>query len=172
MPSGSWSSEASAATSQEGKSVRSQDIIKAKLFEVAWRESNGKAGLYGEIIAWCLANRVRRNMGTWAEVLANVPKYRANEPDPSADMPNLWEPNVVKLLQAIDDIYDNAGLDHSNGGIYWCFTEKGANPWFKENVMDNKEYSVKAIQNSLKVWGEAVIIGKTYDPRMLVQRGW
>ena len=24
-------------------------------------------------------------MGTWLEVLANVPKYRANEPDPSAE---------------------------------------------------------------------------------------
>lgn len=149
--------------------MRPADIIKAKLFETAWRESNGKAGLYGEIIARCLANRVKRNMGGWVEVLANVPKYRANEPDALPDMPNLWDPNVVKLMQAVDDIYDNAGLDDSNGGLFYCFTAKGANAWFKEHVIGNKQYSVKATQIDLKVWGEATIIGKPYDPRMAGQ---
>jgi hypothetical protein len=149
--------------------MRPQDLIKAKLFDTAWRESNGKAGLYGEIIARCLANRVRRNMGTWAEVLSNVAKYRANEPDPLPEMPNLWEPSVLKLLSAVDEIYENAGLDSSNGGIWYIFTERGVNEWFKTFVIDSGQYSVTAIQNSLKVFGEKTIIGKSYDPRTPVK---
>ena len=146
--------------------MRSADVIKVQLFLTAYRESNGKCGLYGEIVAWCLANRVRRNMGTWVETLANVPKYRANEPDPVPDMPNLWDPNVVKLMQAVDGIYNNAGLDHSNGGLFYCFTEKGTSPWFREFVIEGKEYACTAMQNSLKCWGEKTVVGKAYDPRM------
>jgi hypothetical protein len=146
------------------EAMRSSDYIKAKLFEVAYQESNGKAGIYGIIIAHCLANRVRRNMGTWAEVLANVPKYRANEPDPTSAFPNLWEPQVQMLLQAVDGVYENNGNDLSNGGLYYCMTEKGTNDWFRDFV---KGYSVTAIQNSLKVWGEKTIVGKEYDPARL-----
>lgn len=145
--------------------MRSSDYIKAKLFEVAYQESNGKAGIYGIIIAHCLANRVRRNMGTWQEVLANVPKYRANEPDPAPACPPIWEPQTQMLLQAVDAIYENSGQDHSNGGLYWCMTEKGSNEWFRDFVIKN--HSVTAIQNSLKVWGEKTIIGKEYDPAKL-----
>lgn len=138
--------------------MTSADYIKMKLFEVALRESNGKAGIYGLIIARCLANRVRRNMGTWLEVLANVPKYHANEPLPSADLPNLWQPQVQMLLQGIDDVYENRGIDPANGGLYWCFTENGMNEYFRESLM--KPNAVTAIQNSLKVWGEPTVIGK------------
>jgi hypothetical protein len=147
-------------------SVRSSDYIKVRLFETAYRESHGKAGIYGLIIAHCLANRVRRNMGTWLEVLANVPKYRANEPDPSLE-PNLWEPQTQMLLQEVDAIYENAVEDKSNGGIYWCFTEKGANDWFRDFVINT--YAVTAMQNGLKVWGEKTVIGKPPDLKMA---GW
>ena len=147
--------------------MRSADYIKSKLFEVAYRESNGKAGTYGIIIAHCLANRVRRNMGTWAEVLTNVPKYRASEPDPVSDFPPLWEPLVQMLLQAVDGIYENSGNDLSNGGLYYCMTEKGTNEWFRDYVI--KGHSVTAIQNTLKVWGEKTTIGKEYSPYELAK---
>ena len=152
--------------------MNSRDIIKAELFKVAYVHSYGKAGLYGEIVAWCLANRVRRNMGNWLEVIANVSKYQASEPDSTPYPPNVWEPNVVKLLHAIDDIYDNAGLDQSNGGLYWCFTENGANEWFRENVIANDDLSVTATQNSLRVWGPKKTIGAPYDPRFTHQGRW
>jgi len=141
--------------------MRAQDVIKAQLFLTAWKESGGKAGIAGEIIARCLANRVRRNMGNWPEVLLNVPRYRANEPEPLPDMPNLWDPQVMRLMQQIENVYDNAGEDPSNGGLYWCFTERGANPWFKEFVIGSDKLAVTAIQNSLKVWGEKTMIGRT-----------
>ena len=151
--------------------MRSQEYLKMKLFEFGFRESGGKCGLYGEIVCWCLANRVRRNMGSWVEVFQNVPKYRANEPEPTPEFPNLWEPQTQKLLQSVDDIFENAGLDHSNGGLFYCFTSRGSNDWFREFVIGGKGYSVTAIQNELKVWGEATVIGKSYDPRMAGQ-GW
>lgn len=147
--------------------MRSSDYLKAKLFEVAYQESNGKAGIYGIIIAHCLANRVRRNMGTWQEVLANVPRYRANEPEPTPAFPSLYEPQTQMLLQGVDAIYENSGVDPSNGGLYYCMTEHGANEWFREFVI--KGHSVTAIQNSLKVWGERTIIGREYDPATLVK---
>jgi hypothetical protein len=112
-------------------------------------------------------------MGTWAEVLTNVSKYRANEPDPLPDMPSLWDPNIVKLMQIVDDVYDNAGFDTSNGGLYYMFTEKGCNDWFQDFVVKNKEYSVVSVQNSLKVWGEITVIGRSYNPRIAGNRqGW
>ena len=110
-------------------------------------------------------------MGSWSEVLANVPKYRGNEPEPTPDVPNLWEPNTSKLLQAVDDCYDNSGLDPSNGGLFYLFTERGVNDWFKEFVIGNPQYSVSAIQNSLKCWGEVKTVGKPYDPRMAAGAG-
>lgn len=146
--------------------MRSTDYIKAKLFDVAYHESNGKCGIYGEIVARCLANRVRRHMGTWSEVLMNYIKYRANAPDAISDMPNLWDPQTQKLMQVMDDVYDNAGEDPSNGGLYWIFTEKGVNDWFRTFVINNQEYAVTAMQNSMKVYGEKIIIGKQYDPRI------
>ena len=139
--------------------MRSADYLKMKLFETAWRESGGRAGIYGVMVAWCLANRVRRNMGTWLEVLQNVPRYRAAEPDVTGEFPRLFEPAVQMLLHAVDDIYDNRGEDKSNGGLYWSFTELGANDWFKEFIIGG-EYSVTAIQNSLKIWGEKIIMGR------------
>lgn len=137
-----------------------------RLFEAGYKESGGKCGLYGEIVCWCLANRVRRHMGNWSEVLTNIPKYRANEPPPVPEIADLWNPQVQKLMQEIDNIYDNAGEDKANGGIYWIFTERGVTDWFREFVINNKSLSCTAIQNSLKVYGEATIIGKDYDPRM------
>lgn len=145
--------------------MRSAEYIKAKLFEVAWRESGGRAGIYGVIVAWCLANRVRRNMGTWLEVLGNVPKYRASVPEELPEFPSLWEPPVQMLLQAVDDVYENRGEDKSNGGLYWCFTENGTNDWFSKVVLGGA-FSVTAIQNSLKVWGEKTIIGKEMQWRI------
>jgi hypothetical protein len=138
--------------------VRSSEYIKSKLFEVAYRESDGKAGVYGEIIAWSIANRVRRGMGNWIEVLKNVPRYRAAEPI-SDDFPDLWNPQVTRLLQSVDSIYENQGEDLSHGGIYYAMTEKGVNDWFKEFVIDSGNFNKCAIQNSLCVWGEKKLIG-------------
>jgi hypothetical protein len=143
--------------------MTSSEYIKCKLFETAYKESNGKAGIYGLIIAHCIANRVRRQMGTWSEVLANVPKYRANEPEPTSE-PNLWEPQTQMLLQGVDAVYDNSTEDKANGGLYYCFTELGANDWFREFVI--KSYANVATQNSLKVWGEKTMIGKPPDLKM------
>lgn len=133
--------------------MKASDVIKSQLFLASWRESEGEGHLTGEMIAWCLANRVRKGMGNWQEVLANINRYRAQDNEPSSDFPNLWDAHVVKLMQQVDNVYDNIGRDLANGGIFYFFSNKEIVPWFKHAVIESGDYTRKACMNSFVVFG-------------------
>jgi hypothetical protein len=129
------------------------NVIKSLLAITAWREAGHLGGhLSSEIVAWCIANRVRRGFGNWTEVLENIPQYRASDDPLLTTLPNLWEPGFIRLLQDIDHIYDNVGPDLSNGGVYWAETNKSVNEWFKANVINTTEHKRCASMNALVVW--------------------
>lgn len=133
--------------------MKGSDVIKSQLFISAWREVKGQGHLAGEMVAWCFANRVRRGMGNWAEVLANIDRYRAHDIPKSEEFPNLWDAHAVKLMQAVDNVYDNLGKDLANGGMFYCFSEQEVRPWFKDAVLDNHDYKRTAAMNSLIIFG-------------------
>lgn len=143
----------SPAQESHEEEMKSSDVIKCQLFLTSWRESQGAGHLTGEMIAWALANRVRKGMGNWQEVLTSVERYRAHEIPPSNDFPNLWEPHVVKLMQQVDNVYDNLGRDLANGGMFYCFSEREIVPWFKQAVIESGDYSRKACMNSFVIFG-------------------
>ena len=67
-----------------------------------------------------LANRVRIGWGNYLQVIEGVPKFMAENELPDLHYPSLWEPAFVKLLHAVEGIFDGSVPDESSGALYWC----------------------------------------------------
>jgi hypothetical protein len=53
---------------------------------------------------------------------------------PALEHPTIWQPDFVKLLHAIDGIYDGSTKDLSNGALYWGDLNHIERTWFKELI--------------------------------------
>lgn len=119
--------------------LKSDDYVKAHLVELGWRFGQSYAGghIAGQMIMHVLANRVRLGWGSWLNVLDGMPKFMAESQLPPLVHPSVWEPAFVKLLHAVDGIYDNSTPDLSKGALYWADLGKVERPWFKERILSN-----------------------------------
>lgn len=105
------------------------------------------------MILGCLANRQKLGWGNYLEVLKSLPKFSAVTELPNRDkFPDIWEQNFVRLLHAVDGVYDGSMPDPSMGGLYWADLKNVTNPWFKEKVIDNPLHSICANQNSFTIF--------------------
>jgi hypothetical protein len=109
------------------------------------------------LIMGCIANRQKAGWGSFLEVLKGIPKFSATLEQPNRDQyPDIWSPEFVKLLHAIDGVYDGSLADPALGGLYWADLSKGknsiTNPWFREKVMESPLRSVCANQNAFTVF--------------------
>jgi hypothetical protein len=107
------------------------------------------------IILGCLANRQKLGWGTYLDILKGVPKFSATLVQPNRDLyPDIWSPNFVKLLHAVDGVYDGSIGDPALGGLYWCDLRAGisgiTNPWFRDKILNS--HRVCANQNSFTVF--------------------
>jgi hypothetical protein len=126
--------------------LKQDDYIKSKLVEYGWRfgQSYGGGHLAGQMIMHVIANRVRVGWGPWLRMLDRVPDYMAENSLPELVHPSLWEPTFVKLLSAVDGIFDGSMPDmtrgaHSekkSGALFFCALNKVERPWFKSNIID------------------------------------
>lgn len=133
--------------------MRNGEVAKALLVVEAWREGREYGGyLASEQVAWCLANRVRRGMGSWMDVLANADKNKATAPAERA-FPNLWDADFMMLCSKVDGIYDNMGSDLAQGGIFYADTSKEISEWFKSDVIRNPAMTRLVQMNSFCIWG-------------------
>lgn len=142
--------------------LRSDDYTKAKLVEVAWRfgQSYGGGHLAGQMVMHVIANRVRLGWGPWLRMLDRVPDYMAENSLPELVHPTtIWEPTFVKLLAAVDGIFDGSIPDmtrgahsiHKSGALYFCALNKIERPWFKHNIVDSKD-PVTGLRQHEMVW--------------------
>jgi hypothetical protein len=127
--------------------LKQDDYVKAKLVEMAWRFCKSYTGghMAGQLIMHTLANRVRVGWGGWLQVLDSVPKFMAENELPPLEHPPLWEPAFVKLLHAVDGIYDGSIPDASRGALYWGDLNRIERPWFKEKIMDARKDNFEGV---------------------------
>jgi len=109
------------------------------------------------MIAGCLSNRVRLGWGSWLEVIKKVAHFSATLEQPNRDqLPDIWEPNFIKLLHSIDGIYDGSIADPALGGIYWADLSKGikgiTNPWFVEKILNSPAHTQCANQGPFTIF--------------------
>jgi hypothetical protein len=120
-----------------------QDLfVQAKIVDIAWQflqkyETGGHLG--GRMIMHTLANRVRVGWGAWLSVIDRVPVFMAESEMPRASYPAIWEPNFIKLLQAVDGVYSGSTHDLSKGALYWGVLGKIENPWFQDKIISARQ---------------------------------
>jgi hypothetical protein len=120
--------------------LKQDDYIKSRLIEVGWRFGKNYGGhMAGQLVMHALANRVRLGWGSWLQVIDNVPNFMAEENLPPLEHPSVWEPAFVKLLHAVDGIYDGSTPDLSKGALYWADLQHVERPWFKEKIIQAKK---------------------------------
>jgi hypothetical protein len=138
--------------------VRQDDYVKALVVTECWRQGKDFGNhQIPTIIAGCLANRVRLGWGSWLDVLKKIPNFSAVLVQPNRDLlPDIWEPNFVKLLHNIDGIYDGSIADPAMGGIYWADLSKGkagiTNQWFQEKIIDSPAHLPCANQGPFTIF--------------------
>lgn len=116
--------------------LKQDSYIQAKLVEMGWRWATTYNGGYlaGVLVMNTIANRVRCGHGSWLEVIDNIPKYMAENEMPAFKHPPIWENNFVKLLHAVDGVFDGSTSDLSKGALYWGDLAHIERPWFKSLI--------------------------------------
>jgi len=111
--------------------------------EVGWRFSRSTGGpIAGQIIMNIVANRVRLGWGNWLQTIDSIPKYMAENEMPPLIHSTVWDPAFVKLLHAVDGIFDGSASDLSKSqgtgaiALYWGDLNRIERPWFREHILD------------------------------------
>lgn len=117
--------------------LKGDDYIKGRLVEMGWRFGQSYSGghLAGQIVMHTLANRVRLGWGSWLKVVDGLPNFMAENELPPLNHPMVWEPIFVKLLHAVDGIFDNSTPDLAKGALYWADLSRIERSWFKEKIL-------------------------------------
>ena len=145
--------------------LRQDDYVKSKLVEFGWRfgQSYGGGHLAGQMVMTVLANRVRLGWGNWLRIIDTVPEHMAENELPPLVHPSIWEPTFVKLLAAVDGIFDGSVQDMTRGNefasmgkmktgaLYFCALNKVERPWFKSHIIDAKNPITELKQHEM-VW--------------------
>lgn len=138
--------------------VRQDDFLKSLLVLECWRQGKNFGNQQVPLmIMGCLANRQRLGWGSFLEVLTKLPKFAATLEQPNRnEVPDIWEPSFIKLLQGVDGVYDGSIPDPAMGGVYWADLSKGingiTNPWFREKVIESPLHPAVANQGPLTIF--------------------
>ena len=127
---------------------------------MGWRFGQHYAGghLAGEMVMSAIMNRVRCGWGSPLQVLDNIPTFMAENEIPPLAHPSIWEPSFVRLLHAVDGIFDGSVPDRANGGLYWGDLSHIERPWFMQKIIQAKnlegepQHKRVADMNSLSFW--------------------
>ena len=87
----------------------------------------------------CLANRVRVGWGSWLQVIDRIPIFSAENEVPTFEHPSVWDPSFVKLLHAVEGIYDGSTPDLSRGALYFADLRKIERDWFKTKIIQARK---------------------------------
>ena len=117
--------------------LRQDDWQKAQLVTFGWNHGRRYGGhLAACIIMGVIMNRVRLGWGTTAAVIHDFQKTAAN-PEPEIEVPQIWEPNFVRLLHEVEGAFDSS-KDYSKGALYFCDTALPISEWFQTKILDEK----------------------------------
>ena len=78
---------------------------------------------------------------------------------PPLKYPSLWDPDFVKLLHAVEGVFEGSAHDMSKGALYWGDLNKIERVWFQETVIHQlsdltglRRHQRVADMNSLSFW--------------------
>lgn len=132
--------------------LRQDDLVKAQLVLTGYRfgQSYGGGHMAAQMVMHAIGNRVKNGWGTWLQVIERIPNFMAENELPPLVYPSLWEPLFVKLLHAVDGVFDGSMPDLAKGGMYWGQLNRIERTWFKEKVLGYSEVHPRvADMNSL-----------------------
>ncbi len=127
--------------------LKHDHLIQSKLVETGWRfgQVYGGGHLPGQMVMSALANRVRKGWGSWLHVLQGVPDFMAeNEMPPLVYPINVWDSNFVKLLHAVEGIYDGSAQDLTKGALFFADLTKIERGWFQEHIISAMDFGMNA----------------------------
>lgn len=130
-----------------------ETVIKGQLALLAWREGHVHGGLDNSLaVAFVVRNRVRAGWhgGSWAGVLENHSLYSSVLEIPSPKLPDMRDPNVMRLFQMIDGVYEGSLQDkltvapsmktgEGRGGLFYAELHHVTRPWFVSHVLGDQE---------------------------------
>lgn len=130
--------------------LKQDDYVKGRLVEMGWRFGQSYTGagghVAGEMIMSTLANRTRIGWSSWLQTFDRIPQHMAEAEMPPLVHPSIWEPNFMKLLQAVDGIFDGSVPDKSHGALYWGDLAKIERPWFLEKIVQGKTLNFEGVE--------------------------
>ena len=109
---------------------------KARIVELSWRwarQSNG-GHVAGQLVMHALMNRVRCGWGSTLQIIDRVPNFMAEYEMPPLEHPSMWDAAFVKMLHAVDGIFDGSAPDLSKGALYWGNLADIQRQWFKDLI--------------------------------------
>jgi hypothetical protein len=117
--------------------LKQDELIKGQLVATGWRFGQFYSGghIAGEMVMHAIMNRVKCGWGSPLTVLESIPQFMAEKEMPPLKWPSIWEPALVKLLHAVDGIFDGSVPDKANGGLYWGDLSRIERPWFLEKIV-------------------------------------
>jgi hypothetical protein len=120
---------------------------KTQLVMMGWRFCKSYTGghVAGSLVMHTLMNRVRIGWGNLLQVIDGVPKFMAENELPPLEHPPLWDAAFVKLLHAVDGIYDGSVPDASHGALYWGDLNRLERSWFKEKIVDARKENFEGV---------------------------
>lgn len=130
--------------------LRQDDYQKSHIVLEAWRQTVEYGGHLPAILVMnTLANRFKRGWGGWATILEGIPKYSAEFAQPARSLwPDIWDPNFVRMLHAIDGVFDGSTPDISKGATYWCDLRRVETDFFKEKIMGQPGQYMRVVQQN------------------------
>ncbi len=152
--------------------LKQDHYSQAKLVELGWRfgQSYGGGHLAGQMVMQVIMNRVRLGWGPLLRMIDVVPDYMAENELPPLVHPSLWEPTFVKLLAAVEGIYDGSVQDMTrgnefsigtgkpkSGALYFCALDKVERPWFKNLIAATDP--VTGLKQHNRVWTMNTLAG-------------
>lgn len=130
--------------------LKQDDYVKGKLVEYGWRFGQSYIGagghVAGEMIMHTLANRTRIGWSSWLQTFDRIPHAMAELHVPTLVHPSIWEPNFLKLLQAVDGVFDGSVPDKSKGALYWGDLAKIESEWFRTNIVQAKKLNFEGVE--------------------------
>ena len=140
--------------------LKQDDLVKGQLVLMGWRFGTSySAGFIGsQMVMSTIANRVRCGWGSWLDCIDRVPLYMAETELPPLKYPSLWEPDFVKLLHAVEGVFEGSAHDMSKGALYWGDLNRIERSWFQETIISAinedglRKHQRVADMNALSFW--------------------
>jgi len=115
-----------------------EDFEKGILALLCWREARGE-GIDGMLAVACVvANRVRAWKKSWCEVIDAHDQFSSMTVKGDSQTivyPDVRDPLFLRLIQALDAIYEGRSKDVTNGALYYGDLQDVTSDWFKVHIL-------------------------------------